>query len=217
MSQIKRFAFLPYIAFALFHFVVIAAGQQSLVDVTKPLLMPVLLLGFLVATPVIKTGITVMASVAFIFSWAGDVLLQSPQEMGFLLGLGAFLVAQVFFVLTFLKLGQGKLSPWSGLYFVWWIALIVVLAPGLNSLLVPVGIYGVVLGTMAVTATRVSKTITWGGAFFLASDTMLALDRFLPDFTLVYGDEFIMSTYMAAEGLIAYGVVRALRTRTMSN
>lgn len=213
MSTLKRYAFLPYVVIATFHFVVIVLGNDALVAMTKPLLMPILLLGFLAAAPVRKNAVVIAGSIGIVFSWAGDVLLQSPEDIGFLLGLGAFFFAQISFIVAFLTAGGKRLSIWAGLFALWWIGLVAVLAPHLGALLVPVGIYGLVLGAMATLSTRLGKVLTWGGALFLASDTMLALDRFLPDFTLPWGDELIMSTYMIAEGLIAYGLVQILRKK----
>jgi hypothetical protein len=49
-----------------------------------------------------------------------------------------------------------------------------------------------------------------GGALFVTSDSVLALGRFLPGYDFAPHDLVVMSTYLAAQGLIAVGVVRSV-------
>ena len=81
----------------------------------------------------------------------------------------------------------------------------------LGALLVPVAVYGAVLGTMAALAGGRGGLIALGGAFFVVSDSVLALGRFLPGYEFALHDLVVMSTYLAAQGLIAWGVVTGLR------
>lgn len=211
MNPVRRYAFLPFIALSVIHVLLIAFGNEAMVAASKPLLMPMLLLGFLSAAPMANRLIVGLIVGGIVASWAGDVLLQSPGSMGFLLGLGAFLVAHLFYIAAFLKLGSGKVKLWVWAYFVWYGALLALLIPGLGALVVPVIVYGAVLGTMAILSTRVNAVVGWGGLLFLLSDSILAMDRFMPGFALPASDFLIMLTYLIGEGLIAYGVVRALR------
>nr|WP_281362565.1 lysoplasmalogenase [Alpinimonas psychrophila] len=214
MKNIRRFAFVPYIVLCVVHFVAIAAHQDDVVAATKPLLMALLLVTFLVAAPRLTMPTLVLTSLALAFSMAGDVSLQSPASIGFLIGLAFFFLAQISYITLFVKVGSGKLSWFTSLYAAWFVALIVILLPGLGSLTIPVMVYGLVLGSMATLATRVNSVTATGGALFLASDTLLALDRFAPNITMIFSDELIMGTYMVGEGLLVFGIVRYLNRAT---
>lgn len=211
MTPVRRYAFIPFVALSVIHILLIALGNDVMVAATKPLLMPMLLLGFLAATPMVNRLIVGLIVGGIVASWAGDVLLQSPGSMGFLLGLAAFLVAHLFYIGAFLMLGTGRVKIWVWAYLMWYGALLALLSPGLGALVVPVIAYGAVLGTMAILSTRVNAVVGWGGLLFLLSDSILAMDRFMPGFALPASDFVIMTTYLVGEGLIAYGVVRALR------
>jgi len=217
MTIIRRFAFVPYIVLCVVHFVAIVGHQDVLVAATKPMLMALLLVTFLVAVPRFTMPALLLTSLALAFSLAGDVSLQSPASIGFIIGLAFFLLAHIAYITLFVKIGRGTLSWFTVLYALWFVALIVILLPGLGSLTVPVIVYGLVLGSMATLATRVSGVMATGGALFLASDTLLALDRFAPNITMIFSDELIMGTYMAGEGLLVFGIVRYLNQLTPKN
>lgn len=178
------------------------------------MLMPALLFAFLIAAPTLRTGTVWLTTLGILFSWFGDVLLQSPEQLGFLLGLGAFLVAHVFYIWVYLRLGQGRPSKWTLLYLAWFAVLLTMFVPFLESLVAPVLIYGIVLGIAATLSSRVNRAVAFGAALFLISDTILAVDRFGP-FELLRPptDVAIMLTYLMGEGLIVAGIIMALRTR----
>ncbi|QAY74376.1 lysoplasmalogenase [Agromyces protaetiae] len=149
-------------------------------------------------------------------SWVGDVLLSFPGW--FIPGLLAFLLAHVFYVVLFWRWSRGeplaRRVPLRALgYAAWYVGFVVLLAPHLGSLLPPVAVYGFVLGLMAVLAAGRGRLVAVGGALFVVSDSVLALGRFLPDYGFALHDLTVMSTYLAAQGLIAAGVVVALRER----
>ncbi len=96
------------------------------------------------------------------------------------------------------------------------VAFLALLQPHLGGLLVPVALYGLVLGVMAAIAGGLGGLIAVGGALFVVSDSVLALGRFLPGYEFAAHDLVVMSTYLAAQGLIALGVVRVHR-RTVSS
>ncbi|MGB4135732.1 MAG: lysoplasmalogenase family protein [Microbacterium sp.] len=52
-----------------------------------------------------------------------------------------------------------------------------------------------------------------GGAFFLASDSVLAFRLFLPDAMPAWTSPAVMLTYTLGQGLIIAGSLLALRTR----
>lgn len=110
-----------------------------------------------------------------------------------------------------------RVPVWAAVYAAWWIALLAVLAPHTGSLLIPVALYGLVLGGTAVLATRCGPVIAWGGAWFLVSDSILAFRLFIPELMPAWTSVAVMVTYTLGQGLIVYGVVRALRGDTPRN
>lgn len=212
-------AFVPYGIVGAVHLAALVAASSgvdvsTLLALTKPLLMPALLLAFLVGVPSLRASATVLGVVAIAASWAGDLALMVPGDDMFLLGLGAFLVAHVFFVLLILRHLVVRRLPLAALaYLGWWIALVALLAPHVSWFVWPLAAYGVVLGLMAAAATRASMLVAAGGLLFLISDTVLGVSRFMPSFEIWHSDVLVMSTYIAAQGLLAGGAVLHLRRR----
>ncbi|WP_159605991.1 lysoplasmalogenase [Agromyces humi] len=122
-----------------------------------------------------------------------------------------FLLAHVAYIALFLRTPAGtpRLPAWTACYAVWYLAFLALLGPHLGALLAPVAAYGLVLGAMAALAGRLGGLIATGGALFVVSDSVLALGRFLPGYDFGPHDVVVMSTYLAAQGFIALGVVRA--------
>jgi uncharacterized membrane protein YhhN len=126
---------------------------------------------------------------------------------------GGFLVAHLAYIALFLRLPAAgrRLRAWSLVYLVWYIGFLVLLGPHLGSLIVPVAVYGAVLAAMAALAAARGGLIAAGGALFVVSDSVLALGRFLPGYEFALHDLTVMSSYVAAQGLIALGAVSAIR------
>lgn len=209
MNKLRTAAvFAPYIVVAIVHLVGLANGDTALSGFTKPLLMPLLLVALLFLLPRWRSEVALLATLALLFSFAGDVGLNSAGEFAFLVALGCFLLAHVSYIVLFLrKLRMRRLSFWALAYLVWWVALIVILAPHIGSLLIPVAIYGLVLGAMAAIALSCNTLIAYGGVLFVVSDTLLGLHKFLPGFNPWQVDYFIMLTYIAAQALIVLGAI----------
>ena len=93
---------ITFLVVSAFHLIGIIIKQPLLADVTKVLLMP-LLLGHVIALPNRKfIGFNLLV-IAILFCWAGDVLLMFTEnnELFFLLGLASFLIGHIFYMLTF--------------------------------------------------------------------------------------------------------------------
>lgn len=217
VSRSTLVPFVPYAAVGLLHLVALAVGAELLATFTKPILMPLLFVALSWALrratdrPA-RGELAVFASIGILFSWAGDVLLGAPLSSGFLLGLGSFFCAHLSYLLLFLRPLRRRRLPWAALLLLpWWVLLLIVLAPHLGALIVPVAIYGLVLGAVAAAALACNRWVAVGALLFLASDTLLALKQFLPDFGFWQADFLIMLLYIAGQGLISYGVVRAAR------
>jgi len=201
--------FAPYLVVSVIHLVAITAGATTIAGFTKPILMVLLAVAFLFSLPQVRGEVAFLGSLGILLSWLGDSTLSSPDELGFLIGLGFFLLAHIAYVVLFLRrLKTRRFRAVSLLYLGWWILLIVLLAPHLGSLLVPVMAYGLVLCAMGTLALHCNRWIAVGGALFVISDSLLGLNNFLPDFSLWQADFLIMLSYLLAQGLIVFGALR---------
>lgn len=210
-------AFVPYVIAASVHIVILATGPGWAVTGTKALLMPLLVLAVVVVTRPLAgaTGATGRLLVlAIALSWAGDVALSFPGTIGFIVGLGCFLGAHVVYIALFLRMPRAGRRPpaWTLVYLVWYAAFLALLGPHTGALFAPVALYGLVLAAMAATAAWHGPLVAAGGALFVLSDSVLGLGRFLPGYDFPLHDLVVMSSYLAAQGLIAVGVLRMLRT-----
>ena len=106
---------------------------------------------------------------------------------------------------------------WALVYGLWWLGLLAILWPSLGGLLIPVAVYGLVLGGTAVAASRCHPLVAVGGAFFLASDTILAFRLFTPDAMPDWTSPLVMLTYCLGQGLIAAGVIVSDRLEAASD
>ena len=206
-------AFLPYLVMSAVHLVVLYTGPAWAVTTTKALLMPLLVLAVvLVARPLRGAPIGLLL-LAIALSWGGDVVLSLPGDLFFVVGLCLFLLGHVAYIALFSRLRpRGRRLPmWTLVYVVWYAAFLALLGPDLGVLFVPVALYGLVLGAMAALAAGIGGVVALGGALFVVSDSVLALGRFLPGYEFALHDLTVMSTYLAAQGLIALGVVRLHR------
>jgi len=153
--------------------------------------------------------------VALAFGLAGDVFLLEKSDTRFRLGLAAFLVGHLAFVLCFIQLG---LDPQGWNY----VSLLVLgacllatrqvaastyLRGGL-ALAAPVGLYTVVIGAMVIYAfTTGVPLIAIGATVFAVSDTVLARDRFVPPWQ--GAPLLVMTTYHVGQALIVIGFLAA--------
>ncbi|NYF16364.1 putative membrane protein YhhN [Microbacterium sp. AK009] len=205
--------FTPYGLVAAVHVISLAAGASGVAAPTKLLLMPLLAVGVVWALRgAIARTPGILLLIALGLSWLGDgagtFFPFAPTVPMMLLCFGLAHVAYI--VLFWRFLARDPVPPWALVYAVWWGALLAALWPHLGALLLPVAVYGLVLGGTAVAASRAGATIAVGGAFFLTSDSILAFDLFWPDAPTALTGPLVMLTYTLGQGLIALGVVRAL-------
>ena len=200
--------FVPFVLIALVHLATLLAQSDAGSSATKPFLMPALLLAVLWSMRLRLSPLLVFVGVGIVFSFLGDVLLQSPGDIGFLLGLGGFLLAHLAYLLLFTRPMRLRRVPWYAAgYAVWWIVLVIYIAPFVGGLLIPVAAYGLVLGASSAFALGAGRLAGIGALAFLLSDTLLALKLFVPGYTFYPIDFIIMSLYVVAQGLIAHAVV----------
>lgn len=163
-----------------------------------------------------------LLGIALTLSSVGDFLLgirrlgSLDERSLFLIGLGSFLIAHLPYIALFRKFHAS----------VWWtpnstrvcgaLAILVVvgsvlgiLRQSLGSVLIPVGIYSLVLcgmGISAILADLGTPLAGVGALLFIASDVMIAISRFRGPF--LGNEQLIWITYYSAQLLILRGVER---------
>ncbi len=192
---------------------------------TKPLLMVLLLLIFTSSCVNQKSAAYRLTVLALLFSWFGDILLlfQSENDLFFMLGLAAFLIAQLFYIFVYRKIRlpvepDRKSRIFINVRIVFLIligsALYSILFNHIGELQIPVAIYTMALIGMAITAVlRKGRTsdrsfllVYMGALLFIMSDSMLAINQFLEP--IIYGRLLIMLTYILAQFLIVQGILK---------
>ena len=157
-----------------------------------------------------------------LLSMVGDICLLFAD--GFLYGLAAFLCAHICYV-CLLRRDSGRWLPnkivWllclavgGGLYAYLW-------QHGLPAALrLPVLIYVLVIACMAAQAigradvrrSRSAWCVAAGAVSFMASDSILALDKFVQPVPASY--LWVLGTYYLAQGLIVHGMLPTLKDRS---
>lgn len=191
---------LGYIACALLQLLAIAFHGDWIRFATKPMLMLILLFA----------GSRWWINAAIFFSWLGDIFLLGEGQQYFLAGLGAFLLAHVCYLVFFYRWRKNRqpVPAWNT-YAIAGMGLYVgifyfFLAPHLEAVLkIPVFVYACVIATMFVFSCFTNRACTTGAAFFLLSDSLLAINSFVQPFAAA--PLLIMATYAAAQALIVWG------------
>lgn len=179
-----------------------------LITITKPLLVPYLILLLWLDRRSFRDH-SVLVS-ALVFSWIGDLLLMVQGGGLFVYGLGAFLVAHLLYIRIFLK--DARFRVVRLLPFVAFVALL--LGGPLHDKLpadlqIPVYVYVAVISVMGYTASlRATQLpgydlILIGAVLFILSDTFIALNKF-SDGVLMSGF-WVMLTYGLAQYFIVKG------------
>lgn len=197
---------------------------RLLVYVCKPLMMLVLSSWFFFNTRRVGDRFTLLVQAGLFFSLVGDIalMLQHLDEFNFLIGLGAFLIAQLCYMIAFIQniidVGPGR-APWTPLSIAF---LLLVygylfadrLLPTVDEdVRVPVTIYAITITLMGMTAafrwgrtyTRSFLLVLGGALFFIGSDSLLACNRFISPFASA--SWAVMITYAIAQAFIVSGTM----------
>lgn len=152
--------------------------------------------------------------IGLLLSTCGDVFLMLPGDT-FVFGLASFLLAHLAYLFAFCRRERLFALAWPLLaYVVVAGAVLSLLWPSLpQALRLPVIVYVVVLAAMAAQAAvmwrlrrdRPGMLAAAGGLVFVASDSMLAIDRFAAPFAAA--TLAVLATYWIAQTLIALSVV----------
>lgn len=193
----------------------------SVVTFSKPLLMPLLLLWFLALAKQQKSERYLLLIGALIFSWFGDVLLMfDASEIYFILGLAAFLIAHIFYVLLFARLTAShfnlKKLEWKYLFplIIYAGFLFYLLVPASGPLAPAIIVYGITILTMlffaisrkSFTNAMSYKWVVVGAAFFVISDSILGSNKFYA--AIPFASILIMLTYILGQYFIVKGCLK---------
>ncbi len=220
----KQIWVLAFLAALLADMAGILAGNEWVQWISKPLILPFLFLYFYSEINAVSSPLKKWIYFALFFSWAGDVLLmfQGMKDLFFLLGLSAFLLAHIFYILFFHFVRIREKIPGNGWYLlfllIYYSVLMRKLSPYLGELTIPVRVYGLVISIMLLMAMHMRvlpvKKAGWsmlaGAAFFVLSDSVLAINKFYMPFE--WSGLVIMGTYGAAQYYIVKGAIEYLRT-----
>ena len=212
-------------------FIIVLAGDiagimlrnQLLQFIFKPLIVPVILAYLLHQTREFDHPLKKYIITALFFSWIGDLLLMFDNrgEIFFLLGLGSFLLAHIFYILYFhhTRIREKiKSNPWWLMVIVvYYVSLMSILSGYLGDKEIPVKVYGLVISFMLLLAMHLpagqnkgaGRWILGGAALFVVSDSLLALNKFYQPFD--FAGEAIIVTYGLAQLFITEGVIRYAR------
>lgn len=216
--MLNRFGSILFAAVLAAELLAIGFGWMSLHVVTKPLLVPILLLGWVQAAIAAK-GWSV--PLALFFSWLGDILLigDESQPAWFMGGIAAFLLAHVCYILFFMRIRRHAEHP-SGiralplLLTVMYVSFLLwLLLPRTGALKIPVLVYACVIGTMLLTVIHafapgdgIARTYSLAGALlFVLSDSVLAINKFYQPFA--GAGLMVMLTYGLAQFALVKGAL----------
>lgn len=175
---------------------------------SKTFLVPVILAIYL-------SGIRQRAAVVnryflggLILSFFGDTFLLF--KWAFLPGLGCFLLAHIFYILSFIKLRKANILFSLPFILVYLGLLLYLLHPYLKEMEIPVVVYGITISTMAYFSLRTKNRLLISGALlFVISDSLLAFNLFVNDTVIM--EQIVMSTYVLAQLSLVYGMISTKR------
>ena len=167
-------------------------------------------------TPLIATSIQFATSkqhklliAGLAFSGFGDIFLDVDRTQLFVFGLGSFLIAHIFYMISFMPVKKItiKLATFVVGYVSYALIMFYFILPGLNDLLLPVLIYMSVLmlmGIMTLLSKASNHWLVLGGTSFIFSDTLIGFDKFYS--TIPYAGILIMISYYFAQYALVKGV-----------
>ncbi|HVK34270.1 MAG TPA: lysoplasmalogenase [Microlunatus sp.] len=160
-----------------------------------------------------RTRLVILVLVALGFSWLGDL------SAAVLIKIGFFLVAQIVYVVAFRPSWRRSLiarPPLAIAYTLALAGLIGVVAVAAGPLAGPVAVYGASLAVMAVLSTGVGRLTGIGGALFLLSDIVLAVELFVAPGAIPYALFVNMALYLPAQLMITLGVLERVSAEVES-
>jgi uncharacterized membrane protein YhhN len=195
-----------------------SASLQSVHYIAKPAIVISLICLFFKTSSSLSKSIKTLTLLGLSFSLIGDTLLMfvNVSELFFTLGLVAFLIAHVMYILLFLKHRNTEQSPFGfiALVVIYAVCLFYFLKNGLGVMLIPVVFYMLVIVAMATTAyvrknnvnMHAYNLVFLGALCFMVSDSILALNKFYQP--IPWANISIMLPYALAQYLIILGILK---------
>ena len=180
-------------------------SQTELRFFTKPLLLPILVVMYCLQVKSEKSHLDKLFFAGLILSFFGDLFLLF--KWGFLPGLGSFLLAHVFYIISFKKKLQKSIWKfWPIILGLYATILLAFLFPYLKEMKIPVIIYAIVIATMMYNAIKThKKNLIIGALLFLISDTLLSVYLFMHP--LIILNLLVMATYLGAQWFLVKGIL----------
>jgi len=141
-----------------------------------------------------------------VFSAGGDFFLDYDRVNWFIYGLGSFLIAHLFYMMSLMPVVKKRL-PAVILYMIYGAIMFSVIMPGLGKLFAPVLVYMMVLLLMGIFTLISSKSNPWfiiGGISFVVSDSLIGINKFYA--AVPYSHILIMVTYYFAQYSLVNGM-----------
>lgn len=178
----------------------------------KPFTTILILFFALMQLPDVSVSYKNYILIGLVFSLAGDIFLLWPDKR-FIHGLVAFLVAHILFILAMAS-DFGPYYNWQYLFPIalYMVVFLWIILPKSGKFVIPVIIYSMVImlffwqaaGRAIYLAEDSSMYALFGATLFVASDSILAYNKFVKNFK--WAEFFIIITYWAALYFIALSV-----------
>lgn len=218
-------SFKAYIGISSVYLLLIILGREDISWFLKPFLIPFL---FLAVYSCGNFPSKKFLLLALTFSWMGDVVLlfAYKAEIYFIIGLIAFLISHIAYIVLFSKQlrinsSRNKAVFWIGItaIIVYLILMLSILLPTLGDLKIPVFVYAIILSTMLLFAFKgylkwskpAGTYILLGAVIFVSSDSILAFNKFYEP--IRFSSFLIMATYLLAQYLIIVGILKLNRKK----
>ncbi|MFC7489270.1 MULTISPECIES: lysoplasmalogenase family protein [unclassified Knoellia] len=208
-------ALAAYAVVVVVHLVAHLADAEAVANATQWFAVPWLLLALVVQTG-LRSRLSRFAAGGLMWSWLGDTAPDLvPESVAFIVLMASFLVAHVLFVAGFWPWRRESLlrSRWAWGYGALAVVMVVVCAPRAGALTLGIAGYAAALALMASLSAGVHRLAGVGGALFLVSDGLIAVDEFVPSVAVPLPGFWVMATYLSAVLLLTLGVVRRLGSR----
>ncbi|MEV6282348.1 lysoplasmalogenase [Kribbella sp. NPDC051770] len=194
----NRWGLVLYAVLSVAHLVAIAIDEKLPRLLTKLALMPTL------AVWARLQGAAWLLAGALAASLLGDALLEGDE---LLLGMAAFGVAHVCYIVLFSQRTTHRSWKAAATYGVLWLAGMVFLWPGLDDQRLPVAVYSLLVTGTALTSMWFDWRTGIGGLVFMVSDGLIGVELAGHDFA--GRDYLVMATYCLAQYLLVVGLVPA--------
>jgi len=196
-----------------------AIDNKTLKFITKPLLMPLIILYYIFNVNLL--AINWFLVIALIFGMLGDISLMIGREgKWFMIGLGSFLVGHIFYIITYLLLSASSLLQFPPIG--WFLLLPLVgltlffflrIKGKMGELQIPTMIYLVVIFLVSFFAMLLLSVFSplafifvyLGPILFIISDGLIAVDKF--DTKISNEGVYVMITYVLAQLFITQGII----------